>query len=89
LDAKNQLNWHGFLNYPNNCEDNWKADTESDIGLYNRIQDSATPEQQNVSATPNVPELIQPTPRSQKNLWKVLMTFNTIEMRSNRRIKKK
>ena len=53
-DSKNWLNWNGDLDDPNEGEDNWEADNESDMDLDNGSEDSETPEQHNVSATPNV-----------------------------------
>jgi len=51
------------LNNPNDSEDYWEADNESEIDLNNGISDSETQEQWNMSAAPNVPGLIQPTRR--------------------------
>jgi len=60
-DTKNSLNWSGDLDIPNDSEDDWEADNESDMQMDNVREDSETPEQRNVSATPNVPQLILPT----------------------------
>jgi len=63
-DTENWLNWNGDLDNPNDSEDDWEADDESDMELHNGIEDSETLEQRDVSATPNVPGLIRPIRRS-------------------------
>jgi len=42
-----------------------------------------------VSAAPNVPGLIRPTQKSQRQGEKVLMTVNAIETKRNKGVKKK
>jgi len=59
-DIKHWLNWNGDLDNPNDSEDDWEPDDESDMELHNDIEDSETTEQRNVSAAPNVPGLIRP-----------------------------
>ena len=59
-DTKNWLNWNGNVDNPNDSEDNWEADNESAVDLDNSCEDSDTPDQQNMSAIPSVPGLIQP-----------------------------
>ena len=51
--------------------------------LDNSIQNPKSAEQQNVSATSNVPVLIQPTSKSKKQTKKGLMSVNAMEMRRN------
>jgi len=87
-DTKNWLIWNGDLDNPNGREDDWEADNESDIELDNGIEDSETPEQQNVSAAPNVTRLIRPTRRFKEIAQKVLMTVDTMESRRNMGMKK-
>jgi hypothetical protein len=82
-DTENWLNWNGALNIPNECEDDWEADNESNMELDNGSEDSETPEQQNISATPFVPGLIQPIRRTKKNVEQALMTVNIMETRRN------
>jgi len=65
-DTENGLNWNGDLDNPNDSEDDWEADTESDMQLDNCSEESETPELRTVSAAPNVPGLIRPT--SAKNI---------------------
>jgi len=77
------------LDNPNDSEDNWEADNESDMELDNGSEDSETPEQRNVSAAPNVPRLIWSIRRSKKKAEKTLMTVNIMETRRNNGIKKK
>jgi len=52
-------------------------------------EDSETPEHRNVNAAPNVPRLIQPTRWSKQKVEKAVMTVSIMEMRRNKRIKKK
>jgi len=59
-DTENRLNWNGDLDNANDSENDWEADDEWDRELHNCIEHSETPEQQNVSAAPNVPRLIRP-----------------------------
>jgi hypothetical protein len=59
-DTKNWLNWNGVLDNPNDSDDDWEADNESDKELDNGSEDSETLEVRNVSAAPNVPGLIRP-----------------------------
>jgi hypothetical protein len=72
-DTENWLNWNGDLDNPNDSKDDCEADNESEIELENGVKETETPEQWNVSATPNVPELIQSTWRSKKIVERVLM----------------
>jgi len=88
-DTKNWLNWNGDLDNANNSEDDWEADNESEMEMDNGREDSETLEHRYVSAAPNVPGFIRPTPRSKQQIWKVLMTVNKMEMRRNKGIKKK
>jgi len=55
------------------------ADVESDIEQGNSIEELDCPEQRAVSATPNVPGLIRPTQKSNRQGDQVLMTVNSIE----------
>jgi len=63
-NTENWLNWNGDLDNPNESEDNYEADDEFDTELGYTIKASNCPEHHIVRATPNVPELIQPTCRS-------------------------
>jgi len=89
LDTKNLLHWDGDLDNPMNTEDDWEANTESDIELDKGNNDPETPELQDVNARPIVPGLIQPTQRSKKTAETVLMMVSTMEMRRNMGNKKK
>jgi hypothetical protein len=42
-DTESWLNWNGDLDNPNNSEDDWEADNESDTELNNGSEDSETP----------------------------------------------
>jgi len=54
-DTDDWLNWNGDLHNPNDSEEDCVADDESDIEHNNCIEDPECPEQQDVSAAPNVP----------------------------------
>jgi len=69
-DTEYWLNWNGDLDNPNESEDDWEADNGSDMELDNGSEDSKTPEQRNVSAAPNVPQLIRSIGRTKKNVDK-------------------
>jgi len=88
-DTENWPNWNGDLDNPNESEDNWEADNESNMELDNGSEISETPEQRNVSAAPNVSGLIRPIRRTKKKVEKAMMTVNIMETRRNKGIKKK
>jgi len=77
------------LDNPNDSEDDCAADDESDIGPNNGTEDPECPEQQDVSAAPNVPGLVWPTRNSKRQAEKVLVTVNAVETRRNKGGKKK
>jgi len=88
-DTDDWLNWHGDLDNPNDSEDDFAADDESDIGPNNGIEDPECPERQDVSTAPNVPRLVRPTWKSKRQAEKVLVTVNAVETRRNKGGKKK
>jgi len=88
-DTKDWLNWNGDIDHPNNSEVDCMADFGSDIEQDDRIEERECPEQQNVSAGPNVTGLNRPTQRSKTQAEKVLMTVNAKETRRSNRVKKK
>jgi len=88
-DTEESLNWNGDLDTANDSEDNCRVDVESDMEQDNTIEDPDCPEQWEVSAVPNVPGLIRPTRKSQREAEKVLMTVNAIETRRNKEVKSK
>ena len=55
-DTENWLNWIGDLDNQNNSEHDTEAENESYMQLDNSSEDSETPEQRNVSATPMFPD---------------------------------
>jgi len=65
-DTNDWLNWIGDLDNPNHREDDCAADDESDIEHNTGIEDSECPEQQDVSAAPNVPGVVRRTPKSKR-----------------------
>ena len=83
------LNWNGDFDNPNDSEDDWAAVDESDIEQYNRIEDSECPEQQDVSATPNVRRMVWPTWKSKRQAEKVLVKVNAVGTWRNKEGKKK
>jgi hypothetical protein len=88
-DTKNFLNWNGDLDHPNESQDNWEADNQSDMELDNGSDVSETLEVRNVNAAQNVPGLIRPIPQSKKKVENALLMANIMEMRRNKGIKKK
>jgi len=78
-DTDDCLNWNGDLDNPNDSEADCAADDESDIQPNTGIEDSECPEQQDVSAAPNVPGLVRPTRKSTRQSEKVLVTVNGVE----------
>ena len=88
-DTDDWLNWNGDLDNPNDREEDCAAEDESDIEHNNGIDDPQCPEQQDVSAAPNVPGLIWPTRKSKRQAETVLVTVNAVETRRNKEGKKK
>jgi hypothetical protein len=54
-DTEDWLNCNGDLDNPNNSEDDCTEDDDSGMDQDDSIEDPESPEQWNVSATPNVP----------------------------------
>jgi len=54
-DTEDWLNWNGDLDNPNDNEDDWAADVESDKEQHNGMEDQECPQLPDVSAAPNVP----------------------------------
>jgi len=88
-DTEDWLNWSGNLDNPNDSEENCAAGDDSDIEHNNCIEDPECPEQQDVSAAPNVPGLVRPTRKSKRQAETVLMTVNAAETRRYKGGKKK
>ena len=88
-DTEDLLNWNGDMDNPYDSEQDCAADDESDIEHNNCIEDPECPEQQDVSATPNVPRLVRSTRKSKRQAEKLLMTVNAAEKRRNKGGKKK
>jgi hypothetical protein len=87
-DTEDWLNWNGDWDNPNDSEEDCAADDDSDIEHNNCIKDPECPEQQDVRASPNVPGLVQPTPKSKRHAEKVLIMVNAAETRRNKGGKK-
>jgi hypothetical protein len=83
-DTNDWLNWNGDLHNPNDTQDDSTADDESDIEQNKGIDVSQCPEQQDVSAAPNVPRLVRPTQKSKRQAQKVLVMVNAVETRRNK-----
>jgi hypothetical protein len=78
-DTDDWLNWNGHLENLNDSEVNCSADDESYIQHNNCIENLECPEQQVVSATPNVPGVVRPTRKSKRQGEKVFLTVNAVE----------
>jgi len=70
-------------------EENSAADDESGTEQNNGIEDLECPEQQDVSAAPNVSGLVRPTGKSKRQAEKVWVMVNAIETPRNKGGKKK
>jgi len=88
-DTEDWLNWNGDLDNPNDSEEDYAADDDSDIEHNNCIDDPECPEEQDVSAAQNVPGLVRPTRKSKRQAEKVFVTVNAVETRRNKGGKKK
>ena len=77
------------MDNPRDSEDDLAANDESEIDQNNGIEDAECPEQQDVSAAPDVPGLVRPTRKSKRPAEKALVTVNAIETRRNKGVKKK
>jgi len=77
------------LDNPNNSEDNSAALDQLEIEENNCIEDPECPEQQDVSAAPNVPGLVRPTRKWKGLAEKALVTVNAAETRRHKGEKKK
>jgi len=77
------------LDNANDSEDDCAADDESDIKHNNGMKNPEFPKQEDVSAAPDVPELVRPTQKSKRRAAKVLVMVNAVEMRRNNGVKKK
>ena len=77
------------MDTPNDSEEDCAADDESDIEHNNCIEDQDHPEQQDVSATPNLPGFVRPTRKSKRQAETVLVTVSADETRRNQGGKKK
>jgi len=88
-DTEDLLNWTGDSDNPNDTEDDCTADDECDIEQGNGIEGPECPEQQDISAMPNVPRLTLPTRKSKTLAERVFVMANAIEMRRNKGVKKK
>jgi hypothetical protein len=88
-DTDDWLNWNRDLDNPIDSEEDYTADDESDIEHNSGIKDPERPEQQDMSAPPNVPRLVLPTRKSKRQAENVLMTVNAVETRRTKGGKKK
>jgi len=78
-DTGNWLHWNCDLDTP--TEDDCAADDKSAMEHNTGIDDPECPEQQDVSAAPNVPRLVRPTWKSKRQAEEVLVTVNAIATR--------
>jgi hypothetical protein len=88
-DTDDWLNWNGDLDNPNDSEEDCATDDKSDIEHNNGIEDPECPEQQDLSAAPYVPGLVQLRWKSKRQAEKVLVTVNAVETRRNKGWKNK
>jgi len=88
LDTDDWLDWDGDLDHPNDSQDNFAADVESDMEQDSSIEHSECPEQRDVTDVPNVPVLILPPWILKRQAEEVLMTVSAIEKRRKRGVMK-
>jgi hypothetical protein len=74
------------MDNPNDSEDDCTADNKSDMEQNNAIEGPVCPEQQDVSAMPNVPRLIRPIRMMKRQAQNSLVTVNAIETRRNKAV---
>jgi hypothetical protein len=86
-DTEDWFNWNGYSNNPNESQEDYVADFESDIEKEISIEDLECPEQWDVSAAPNVPGLIRPTRMSKRHTETMLKTVNATETIKNTGLK--
>jgi len=86
-DTDDWLNWNGDSDNPNDSEDDSAADVGSNMDQDNTIEDPESQEQQGVSAAPDVPGLIRPTWKSNRQAENVLVTVNAIKTTRNQGVK--
>jgi len=82
-DTENWVNWNGDSENPNDSEDDWEADNESDIAPGNGIEDLASEWWRNVTYALNVLWSIHLTWRSTKPAETVSMMVNAMDTRRN------
>jgi hypothetical protein len=82
-DTKNWLDWNWDLDNPNDGEDDWQADIQSNILLDNAVEDRKIPPQHNGNGIPNFPRLLQLTWSSKPTVERIFMTFNSINANRN------
>jgi len=87
--TKDWLDWNGDMDYPNDTEDNYAAEVESDMEQGNSLEDAEYPLQRYVSTATNVPGLNWPTRKWKRHAEKVLVTVHQIETRRNKGVKQK
>jgi len=87
-DTDDWLNCNGYSHNPNDSKEDCAADDESDIEHKNFIEDPECPEQQDVSAAPNVLGFVRPTQKSKRQAEKVLVMVNAVETWRNKGRKK-
>jgi hypothetical protein len=88
-ETEDWLNKNADLDNPIDRKVDCAADYDSDIKHNNYIEDLEWPEQQDVSAAPNVLGLVRLTRKSNRYDEKVLVAVNVVEMQRNKGRKKK
>jgi hypothetical protein len=86
-DTDYWLNWNGNQDNPNDSDGDYAVDVESGMEQDNIIENPECPEQQVVSAAPNVPRLIRPAWKSRWQAETVMATVNEHKTRWNKAVK--
>jgi hypothetical protein len=80
-DMHDWRNWNGNLDNPNDREEDCAADDESDRDHNDGMEESESPEQQDVTTEPNVLGLVRPSWTSKTHAGTVYVTVNEVETR--------
>jgi hypothetical protein len=81
-NTKNCLHLNGDLDNPNVSKVDWEVNDQSDLQQENHIEDQETPTQRDVSAEPNVRNLIWPSWMSMKQIEKLIVMVNVMKPRT-------
>jgi hypothetical protein len=82
-DTDDCLNWNCDLENVIDSEEHCATDNESDTEHNNGIKDPECPDQQEVNTASNLPRLVRPSRKSNRQAEMVLVTVNAVETQRN------